>query len=129
MDPSGLRGLATHRFDARAWSGTDAFLHVRIAASGLRPGEVLEAISSDPATKLDVQLWAGHCCQEFLGVMPGPGFERIFVRRAGRLARGIDTRSPNAATLPPPAMVPARNEPRPVFVRPVAQRRVPAAAS
>ena len=72
-----------HRFDARGWSGWEPSLYAQIALSQIPPGEVLEVISSEPDTKSDLELWAGRRFHEFLGVIPGSGYERIFVRRAG----------------------------------------------
>ncbi|MGP8158349.1 MAG: sulfurtransferase TusA family protein [Thermoplasmata archaeon] len=81
MEEAQLKMLKTHFVDTRARCGSGTLLEARIALSKIPKGDVLEAISSEEETKPDVRLWAGHTGQEFLGVIPGDGFERIFVRR------------------------------------------------
>ena len=44
-------------------------------------GSVLEIWSSDPVTKTDIGAWATKVGHEFLGVLAGEGYERVFVRR------------------------------------------------
>lgn len=44
-------------------------------------GGVLETISSDMDTKDMVLVWARKVGHEFLGVVPDPRYDRIFVRR------------------------------------------------
>jgi len=45
-------------------------------------GNVLELWSSDSQCRTDVRAWAEKVGHEFLGFVPAPGYDRIFVRRA-----------------------------------------------
>ncbi len=81
MDNAELKSLKTHRVDTRSRSGPGTLLEAQIALTKIPEGEVLEAISSEEETKFDMRLWAWRTGQEFLGVVPADGFDRIFVRR------------------------------------------------
>ena len=81
MDESELRKLKTSQIDTRSRSGWETNLAARVALSHLPKGGVLEAIAAEGDTKLDVRLWADHTGQEYLGVIPEKGYERIFIRR------------------------------------------------
>ena len=81
MEEAELKRLATHRVDTRSRCGSDTSLAARIALTKIPEGSVLEVIASEEGTKADVRQWADHSRQDFLGVIPERGFERIFVRR------------------------------------------------
>ena len=81
MEEAELNRLRTHRMDARSRCGSDANLAARIALTKIPEGSVLEVIASEERAKADVRDWANHSRQDFLGVIPGSGFDRIFVRR------------------------------------------------
>lgn len=81
MEEAELERLRAHRFDTRARCGSDTNLAARIALTKIPEGSVLEAISSEDDTKLDIRDWANRTRQDFLGVIPNGGTERIFVRR------------------------------------------------
>ena len=76
-----LRELRTHRLDARTRCGSDTNLAARIALTKIPKGTVLEVVTSEDETKADIRQWADHRHQDFLGVIPDHGCERIFVRR------------------------------------------------
>ena len=42
---------------------------------------VLEIWSNDAGTKVDIPLWAKKVGHEYIGVLTGEGYERIFVVR------------------------------------------------
>lgn len=44
-------------------------------------GGTLEIWSSDPGTKADIPAWARKVGHEFIGVLSGDGYDRIFVIR------------------------------------------------
>ncbi len=44
-------------------------------------GSVIEIWSTDPVTKTDIGAWSGKVGHEFLGVVEGEGYDRVFVRR------------------------------------------------
>jgi TusA-related sulfurtransferase len=47
----------------------------------IKVGETLEVWSGDANTKADMPRWCAKVGHEFLGVLPGEGYERLFVRR------------------------------------------------
>jgi tRNA 2-thiouridine synthesizing protein A len=44
-------------------------------------GEVLEIWSGDTNTKNDIPRWCQKVGHEYLGELPGDGYERLFIRR------------------------------------------------
>ena len=76
-----LRKLKTRKVDTRSRSGWETNLAAQVALTHLPKGAVLEAIASEEDTKFYVELWAHRTGQEYLGAIPEPGYERIFVRR------------------------------------------------
>jgi tRNA 2-thiouridine synthesizing protein A len=47
----------------------------------VKVGEVLEIWSGDTNTKVDMPRWCEKVGHEFLGVLVGDGYERLFIRR------------------------------------------------
>jgi len=47
----------------------------------VRPGSVIEIMSTDPVTKSDIGAWSAKVGHEFLGVLPADGYDRVFVKR------------------------------------------------
>jgi TusA-related sulfurtransferase len=68
--------------DARAMSCPGPLLEAKKGIATVKVGEVLEIWSGDPNTKNDMPRWCQKVSHEFLGVLPGEGYERIFIRRA-----------------------------------------------
>jgi len=67
--------------DARGQGCPGPLLEARKAMGGVGVGSVVEIWSSDPQTKTDVGAWAAKVGHEFLGSLPGEGYDRVFVRR------------------------------------------------
>ena len=57
-------------------------LAARRAMVSVPKGGVLEVLSPDEGTNQDIPLWCGKVGHEYLGTIDGPGFWRVFVRRA-----------------------------------------------
>jgi len=68
--------------DARAMSCPGPLLEAKKGIATVKVGEVLEIWSGDLNTKNDMPRWCQKVSHEFLGVLPGEGYERIFIRRA-----------------------------------------------
>jgi len=67
--------------DARAMSCPGPLLEAKKSIAGVKVGEVLEILSGDAGTKNDMPRWCQKVGHEFLGVLPGEGYERLFIRR------------------------------------------------
>ena len=68
--------------DARAMSCPGPLLEAKKGIASVKVGEVLEIWSGDTNTKNDMPRWCEKVSHEFLGVLPGEGYERLFIRRA-----------------------------------------------
>jgi tRNA 2-thiouridine synthesizing protein A len=79
IDPAALAAAKT--VDARGSACPGPLLEAKKAMGAIAVGDVLELWSSDSQTKTDVAAWAGKVGHEFLGVAPGQGYERVFIRR------------------------------------------------
>jgi tRNA 2-thiouridine synthesizing protein A len=67
--------------DARAMSCPGPLLEAKKSIAAVKVGEVLEVWSGDANTKDDMPRWCEKVGHEFLGVIPGEGYERLFIRR------------------------------------------------
>jgi TusA-related sulfurtransferase len=67
--------------DARAMSCPGPLLEAKKAIGTVKVGEVLEIWSGEENTKNDLPRWCDKVGHEFLGAVPGDGYERLFVLR------------------------------------------------
>ncbi len=67
--------------DARGMACPGPLLEAKKSIGTVSVGEVIEVLSGDPSTKADLPKWAAKVGHEFLGVLPGDGYDRIFIRR------------------------------------------------
>jgi tRNA 2-thiouridine synthesizing protein A len=67
--------------DARAMSCPGPLLEAKKGIATVKIGEVLEIWSGDSNTKSDMPRWCEKVGHEFLGVLSGEGYERLFIRR------------------------------------------------
>jgi tRNA 2-thiouridine synthesizing protein A len=67
--------------DARAMSCPGPLLEAKKGITAVKVGEVLEIWSGDPGTKADMPRWCAKVGHDFLGVIPGDGYDRLFVLR------------------------------------------------
>ncbi len=67
--------------DARAMSCPGPLLEAKKGIATVKVGEVLEIWSGDVNTKNDMPRWCEKVGHEFLGVLQGEGYERLFIRR------------------------------------------------
>jgi tRNA 2-thiouridine synthesizing protein A len=72
---------ATKVVDARAMSCPGPLLEAKKGIAGVKVNEILEIWSGDVNTKADMPRWCEKVGHEFLGVVPGDGYERLFIRR------------------------------------------------
>jgi tRNA 2-thiouridine synthesizing protein A len=50
---------------------------------GMKPGEVLEILSTDPGIRTDMPAWCRKMGQEFLGAEDDSDVIKVYVRKAG----------------------------------------------
>ncbi|MCB9111688.1 MAG: sulfurtransferase TusA family protein [Anaerolineales bacterium] len=67
--------------DARAMSCPGPLLEAKKGITAVKVGEILEIWSGDANTKTDMPRWCEKVGHEFLGVLQGDGYERLFIRR------------------------------------------------
>ena len=80
--PSELEAITAAKVgDARGAACPGPLLEAKKGIGSVSVGSVLEIWSSDPVTKTDIGAWSTKVGHEFLGVLAGEGYERVFVRR------------------------------------------------
>jgi tRNA 2-thiouridine synthesizing protein A len=67
--------------DARAMSCPGPLLEAKKAIGTVKVGEILEIWSGDANTKNDMPRWCQKVGHEFMGSLPGEGYERLFILR------------------------------------------------
>jgi tRNA 2-thiouridine synthesizing protein A len=81
MDQDALKALKADKVvDARATACPGPLLAAKKAVGELASGQVMEVMSSDPATKRDLPKWAQKKGHEYLGTVEESGFFRIFMK-------------------------------------------------
>lgn len=82
MSPVDLNTIQSAKVaDARAMSCPGPLLEAKKSIGGVKVGEILEVWSGDAGTKNDMPRWCEKVGHEYLGALPGEGYERLFVRR------------------------------------------------
>ena len=82
MTTADLTSITTAKVvDARAMSCPGPLLEAKKGIAAVKVGEILEIWSGDANTKDDMPRWCEKVGHEFLGVVPGEGYERLFIRR------------------------------------------------
>ncbi len=72
----------TKVIDARGSACPGPLLEAKKGIGQVTVGQTIEVWSGDPSTKNDLPKWAAKMGHEFLGVLPGEGYDRMFIRRA-----------------------------------------------
>jgi TusA-related sulfurtransferase len=67
--------------DARGSACPGPLLEAKKAIGTVPVGGTIEVLSGDPSTKADLPRWAAKVGHEFLGVLQGEGYERLFITR------------------------------------------------
>jgi TusA-related sulfurtransferase len=82
MDQEGLKNLKVDKtVDARATACPGPLLAAKKAIRDLETDQIMEVMSSDPATKRDVPKWAQKKGHEYLGTIEESGFFRIYMKK------------------------------------------------
>ena len=83
MNQVELQGLKVDKtVDARGTACPGPLLEAKRGIAGVPLNGVMEVLSSDEATNIDVPVWAGKVGHTYLGTIEADGVWRIFVRRA-----------------------------------------------
>jgi tRNA 2-thiouridine synthesizing protein A len=72
---------ASEVIDARGSACPGPLLEAKKGMAGVPIGSVIEIWSTDPATKNDIGAWSAKVGHEFMGVLEGDGYDRVFVTR------------------------------------------------
>lgn len=67
--------------DARGSACPGPLLEAKKAIGSVPVGQTIEVWSGDASTKNDLPKWAAKVGHEFLGVLAGEGYDRIFITR------------------------------------------------
>ena len=67
--------------DARAMASPGPLLEAKKSMGQVKVNEVLEIWSGDAKTKEDMPRWCKKVGHEYLGELPGEGYDRLFIRR------------------------------------------------
>ena len=67
--------------DARWTACPGPLLEAKKGITAVKVGEILEVWTSDANTKVDMPRWCEKAGHEFVGVLQGDGYERLFIRR------------------------------------------------
>jgi len=67
--------------DARGMACPGPLLEAKKAIGTVLVGETIEIRSGDASTKNDLPKWTAKVGHEFLGVLAGEGYDRLFITR------------------------------------------------
>ena len=67
--------------DARGMACPGPLLEAKKSIGTVSVGQTIEVLSGDASTKNDLPKWAAKVGHEFLGALPGEGYDRLFVTR------------------------------------------------
>ncbi len=73
--------VAAKVVDARAMSCPGPLLEAKKAIGSVKVGEILEIWSGDANTKSDMPRWCQKVGHEFMGSLPGEGYDRLLIMR------------------------------------------------
>jgi tRNA 2-thiouridine synthesizing protein A len=67
--------------DARGMACPGPLLEAKKSIGTVSVGQTIEVLSGDASTKNDLPRWAAKVGHEFLGTVPGEGYDRLFITR------------------------------------------------
>ena len=73
--------VAAKSVDARGTACPGPLLEAKKAIGGVASGEVMEVLSADEGTKVDIPKWCTKQGHEFLGTLEENGYYKIYLRK------------------------------------------------
>jgi tRNA 2-thiouridine synthesizing protein A len=67
--------------DARGMACPGPLLEAKKSIGTVSVGQTIEVLSGDASTKNDLPKWAAKVGHDFLGVLAGEGYDRLFITR------------------------------------------------
>jgi TusA-related sulfurtransferase len=67
--------------DARGTACPGPLLEAKKAIGTIKPGDIMEVLSADEGTKVDIPKWCTKQGHEYLGTMEESGYFRIFLKK------------------------------------------------
>ena len=71
----------TKTVDARGSACPCPLLEAKKAVGTIKPGDIMEVLSADEGTKVDIPKWCTKQGHEYLGTMEENGYYRIFMKK------------------------------------------------
>ena len=82
MEAQELSGLTVKKvIDARGTACPGPLLAAKKAIAEIGSGEIMEILSSDEGTKMDIPKWAGKKGHEYLGTVEESGYFKIYMKK------------------------------------------------
>jgi len=82
MTQDELKNLHVNKIvDARGTACPGPLLEAKKAIGGIQPGDIMEVLSADEGTKVDVPKWCTKQGHEYLGTIDESGYYRIFLKK------------------------------------------------
>ncbi len=83
MTTEELKGITTNLIvDARGTACPGPLLAAKKAIGDVESGEIMEILSADEGTKVDIPRWCEKMEHEFLGTLEEDSYTRLFLRKA-----------------------------------------------
>jgi tRNA 2-thiouridine synthesizing protein A len=83
MTQEELKGVNVQKtVDARGTACPGPLLAAKKAIGEIESGEVMEILSSDEGTKIDIPRWCEKMEHMFLGIIEEASYSRLFLRKA-----------------------------------------------
>ena len=71
----------TKAVDARGTACPGPLLEAKKAIGTIKSGDIMEVLSADEGTKVDIPKWCAKLGHEYLGTFEGSGYFRIFMKK------------------------------------------------
>jgi tRNA 2-thiouridine synthesizing protein A len=82
MTPEELKNLNVAKsVDARGTACPGPLLEAKKAIGTIQAGDIMEVLSADEGTKVDIPKWCSKQGHEYLGTMEESGYFRVFLKK------------------------------------------------